>query len=123
MICCKGKNISKWENKTSENYITILSDTSVECEGDKITLHLAESETFEKVHLLEKGRGMFLLAPILTYLYFNICNLNLCKLPRNSERSVNLKFCTGVAYYETAPGDILRWAVLYGNFFGFFGGI
>ena len=98
MICCKGKNISKRENKTSENYITILSDTSVECEGDKITLHLAESETFEKVHLLEKGRGMFLLAPILTYLYFNICNLNLCKLPRNSESSVNLKFCKGVSY-------------------------
>ena len=69
MICCKGKKISKRENKTSENYITILSDTSVDCEGDKITLHLAESETFEKVHLLEKGRGMFLLAPIFLLQY------------------------------------------------------
>ena len=46
----------------------LISDTSVECEGDKITLNLAESETFEKIHLLEKGRGMYLLAPLLTIL-------------------------------------------------------
>ena len=38
--------------------IIAISETSVDCEGDKITVNLIESETFEKIHLLEKGGGM-----------------------------------------------------------------
>ena len=38
--------------------IIAISETSVDCEGDKMTLNLVESETFEKIHLLEKGGGM-----------------------------------------------------------------
>ena len=35
--------------------------TSVDCEGDEITLTV-DSKAFEEIHFLEKGAGMFLIA-------------------------------------------------------------